>query len=256
MSKKLASGADRILLDVKTGSGAFMKTLDDSIRLAYEMVSIGHRSGKETAALITNMDMPLGNAIGNSLEVIEAIDTLKGKGPQDLQTVAVELAACMLELAEVGDRDYSRELAKSRIRDGSALAKFKEMVEAQGGVFSDDTEKMFGRPAEIEYDVRSPSDGYIKAVKADSLGIASMILGAGRETKESGIDHSAGIMLLKKPGMKVEKGETIAKLFTNKKESIDEARDIVLNATDIGKDMPMPRPLILAYVNHNSMIKY
>ncbi len=256
MSKKIASGADRILLDVKTGSGAFMKTLDESIELASEMVSIGHRVGRNTAALITDMDIPLGNAIGNSLEVIEAMDTMKGNGPSDFETVALELAAGMLELAGIGDRDYCRELAASKIKDGSALRKFAEMVEAQGGVFSDDASEMFGPPAGITFDVLSLSDGYVKSVRTDSLGTASLILGAGRETKESDIDHSAGIILLKKPGMWVCKGDPIARLYTNRKGKLDEAREVILDAVSLDKEPPMPRPLILAYVSYDKIIKY
>ncbi|NTV89716.1 MAG: pyrimidine-nucleoside phosphorylase [Clostridiales bacterium] len=256
MSKKIAAGADRILLDVKTGSGAFMKTLEDSIELASEMVSIGRHVGRETAALITDMDIPLGYAIGNSLEVIEAMDTLKGKGPEDFTTVSLELAAGMLELAGLGDRDSCRLLASEKIADGSALRKFKEMIIAQGGTYSDDPQEMFGPPAAFVTDVLSAAEGYIKSVKADSLGMASLVLGAGRETKESVIDHAAGIILHKKPGMKVSKGEAIATLYTNRQEKFDEARNIILEAVAMDDEPPQTRPLILAYVGYDKTIRY
>lgn len=249
MSKKIASGADRIVLDVKTGSGAFMKTFEDSIALAGEMVSIGKKVGRKTIALITNMDMPLGNAIGNSLEVKEAVSTLMGKGPADLEQVSVELAARMIEVAGLGSIEYCRELVKKKILDGSALEKFGQMVRHQGGQYEAGGENWIAEDAAFAEDVLSPVEGYISSIKTDILGTASVILGAGRETKESRIDHAAGIMLYKKPGMKVSKKELIARLHTNNKDSINEAKDTLLGSISFYDTVQPQRPLILAYVD-------
>jgi pyrimidine-nucleoside phosphorylase len=248
MSKKIASGADRILLDVKTGSGAFMKTLDDSIRLAQEMVRIGEGVGKKTTAVITDMDIPLGMAIGNSLEVKEAVSTLKGNGPKDLETVSVELAARMLELAGKGDIEQCRTLVRSRINDGSAYNKFAELVKNQGGLYPLNDERLYDK-SDFAFEIFSPESGYIGSMQTDNLGTASMLLGAGRETKESSIDYSAGIVLFKKTGMKVEKGEKIATFHANAKEKFEAAKKIFMNSFDITIEAPQKRPLILAYVD-------
>jgi len=248
MSKKIAAGADRILLDVKTGSGAFMKTLEESVELAKAMVDIGDKIGRKTVAVVTDMDIPLGNAIGNSLEVIEAIETLKGKGPEDLRNVSFELAAKMLELAEMGDIDWCRRRVKESVYSGKALEKFAEMVKRQGGderIIDDYS--LFGK-AEIIYDVLSDTDGYIESIKTDALGTSAAILGAGRETKESSIDFSAGIIIKKKTGMRIRKGDVIATLYTNDKERIAEAQNILKNSIRYSDREPPVRPLILAYV--------
>lgn len=255
MSKKLASGADRIVLDVKTGSGSFMKSVDDSIMLAREMVSIGQHSGKKTVAVITDMDIPLGYAIGNSLEVMEAVETLKGKGPKDLETVSFELAARMLELAGLGNMDACLKLVRSKVADGSAFKKLCELFERQGGRYRPDDEKLFER-AEFVEKVEAPSDGYIGHIKTDSLGVASLILGAGRETKESPIDYSAGIVLHKKTGMSVKKGEALAELHTGSQDKISDARSMLLSAISITESKPEQRPLILAYVDSEKVVKY
>ncbi|MCX7843198.1 MAG: pyrimidine-nucleoside phosphorylase [Clostridia bacterium] len=249
MSKKIASGADCIVLDVKTGSGAFMKTLDQAVELAKAMVDIGERIGRKTAAIITEMDIPLGNAIGNSLEVIEAIETLKGNGPKDLQEVSFELAAKMLQLAGKGERSKCLEMAKACVENGSALAKLGDMIEAQGGnlgVLSD--YGLFPQACGIANFI-AEEDGYIHSVKTDLLGTASLVLGAGRETKESPIDYSAGIMLYKKTGMRVTRGDTIATLYTNNKEKIKESISILKSAINISQASPAQKPLILAYVD-------
>lgn len=249
MSKKIAAGADRILLDVKTGSGAFMKTLEQSLELARAMVNIGKKVGRKTAAIITDMDVPLGNAVGNSLEVIEAIETLKGRGPADLEEVSFELASKMLELAEVGDIESCRGKVRAAVKDGSALAKFAEMVRRQGG--DDSVAEDYGAfdMASIKYDVISEQNGYIESIKTDSLGIAAMILGAGRETKESTIDYSAGIVLSKKTGMEVRKGDLLATLYTNDREKIAEAEKVLRRSFSFSDHAPAGRPLILAYVD-------
>lgn len=255
MSKKLASGADRIVLDVKTGSGSFMKTLDDSIGLAREMVAIGERSGRKTVAVITDMDIPLGNAIGNSLEVKEAVETLKGRGPEDLGTVSFELAARMLELAGKGKLDACRELVRSKVEDGSAFERFCSLVEKQGGLYKPDDERAFEKAA-AEETVEAPADGYIAAVRTDSLGTASLLLGAGRETKESVIDCSAGIILHKKTGMRVKKGEIIAQLHTGSRERLPAARKELLSAISISGEEPVKRPLILAFIDSEKVVRY
>lgn len=255
MSKKLASGADRIVLDVKTGSGSFMKTLDDSIALASEMVAIGEHSGRKTVAVITDMDIPLGNAIGNSLEVREAVETLKGRGPADLETVSFELAARMLELAGKGSPDACRELVRSKVGDGSALEKFCRLAEKQGGLYRPDDERAFGKAAVTEK-VEAPADGYISGIRTDSLGIASLLLGAGRETKESAIDYSAGIILYKKTGMRVKKGEVIAELHTGSREKLPAAERELLSAISITGEEPAKRPLILASVDSEKVVRY
>ena len=214
MSKKIAAGSDRILLDVKTGSGAFMKTLEDSIALAKEMVSIGEHVGRRTVALITDMDRPLGCAIGNALEVREACETLQGRGPADLTEVCIELAANMLWLAEKGELAQCRSLARQQIANGEAFAKLKEMVQAQGGDTSvlDDPEKF--APPNVCYEVLAQREGFLYAMDTEKCGIASVELGAGREKKEDPIDYSAGIVLRKKVGDFVRKGEVLASFYS------------------------------------------
>ncbi len=245
MSKKIACGADRIVLDVKTGSGAFMKTLDDSILLAKTMVKIGENVGRKTSAIITDMDIPLGNAIGNSLEIIEAVETLKGNGPKDLEEVSFEIAAKMLFLAEVGDMEECRKRVRNAVKDGSALIKLEKMIERQYG----DPEviydyNLFGN-ALVKYEFKADRDGFIENIKTDMLGISSMILGAGRETKDSIIDHTAGIVLESKTGMKVSKGDVIATLYTNKDNKIPNALEVLKNSIKISEAAPDKRPLIL-----------
>ena len=249
MSKKIASGADRIVLDVKTGSGAFMKTPSESIRLAQTMVEIGERVGRKTVAVVTDMDVPLGNAIGNSLEVIEAINVLKGAGPGDIEAVSLELAARMLQLAGIEDVKTCIRMAADSIKDGSALKKFGEMVEKQGGDVRAVADQSLFKKADIVYELRASSEGYINNIRSDLLGTASMLLGAGRETKESEIDFSAGIVLVKKTGMKVEKGDVLARLHTGKPEKLKEAEEIINEAYGFSENPPAARPLILAYID-------
>jgi pyrimidine-nucleoside phosphorylase len=221
MSKKLAAGSDCILLDVKTGSGAFMKSIEDSITLAQKMVHIGASAGRKIAALITNMDIPLGNAIGNSLEVIEAVDVLNGNGPEDLTQVSCELAANMLYLADKGTLEECRSKVKEAISSKAALEKLKDMVKAQGGDVSviEDTGK-FER-AEYFYDVIAQGSGVISHINAEEIGVASVALGAGRETKESTIDYHAGILLRKKTGDSVKAGDVLGTLYSSSFEMIE-----------------------------------
>ena len=255
MSKKLASGADKIILDVKTGSGAFMKTLDESIKLAVEMVAIGDSVGRKTVAVITDMDTPLGKCIGNSLEVKEAIDVLGGHGPEDLKTVCFELAARMLELGGKGNIAACRELVKCSIIDGSALDKFGQLALRQGALFLPWDERALEK-APVRHLVKAPFEGYISSMKSELVGKASMILGAGRETKDSLIDSTAGIVLLKKTGDYVHKGDKIAELHTSFGQSFKEAEEMLYDAYEISPSAAGTRPLIQAYIDSDTVVRY
>ena len=244
MSKKIAAGSDRILLDVKTGSGAFMKTLEDSIALAKEMVSIGEHVGRRTVALITDMDRPLGCAIGNALEVREACETLQGRGPADLTEVCIELAANMLWLAEKGELAQCRSLARQQIANGEAFAKLKEMVQAQGGDTSvlDNPEKF--APPNVCYEVLAQREGFLYAMDTERCGVASMELGAGREKKEDPIDYSAGIVLRKKVGDFVRKGEVLASFYSSEESKCRTAEQTFTQALRIQDARPKQTALI------------
>lgn len=248
MSKKLASGADAIVLDVKTGSGAFMKTIDDAEKLARLMVDIGRGAGRKTVALITDMDRPLGNNIGNALEVGEAVDILNGKGPDDLKEVCIELAANMLFAAGKGDIESCRRLAAEAIEKRTALNKLIEMVTRQGGDprVIEDTSKLPEAQFKAEWKAEKP--GYIEKMHAEKLGLASLILGAGRKTKDDSVDPSAGIELVKKPSDKVEQDETIAVLHTSNENTLHEALAVLKTAISISSNPVPKRPLILGRV--------
>lgn len=256
MSKKLAAGNDAILLDVKTGSGAFMKTVDDSIELAKAMVSIGKHAGKNTVALITEMDIPLGHMIGNSLEIKEVVEVLQGEGPEDLREVAIALASNMLYLAKQGDIDTCKLMAKEALINGQAYGKFLQLVEAQGGDISyvEDVSKF--EMAKYIYEVKSDYDGHIHYMNTEGIGLASVILGAGRKTKEDGIDFAAGIELVKKTGDAVKKGDTLAILYTNKEESIEEAMYKVKESYTIDSQTFDKKPLVLARVTDLGVERY
>ena len=235
MSKKIASGSDVIVLDVKTGSGAFMKTLEDSLALAQEMVQIGTIAGRKTYAVITDMNQPLGNAVGNTLEVIEAIDTLRGEGPKDLLEVSMILAAYMLVGAEIAkDIEEAKQLLTGKLEDGSALNKFAEFVRAQNG----DSEPIFHTElfakAGIAEEVTAEAEGYITYIHTDEIGMTSLVLGGGRETKESVIDISVGVKIHKKLGDYVTRGESLATLYANDEKKLIEARQRLLNSYVIG----------------------
>ena len=249
MSKKLAAGSDCIVLDVKTGSGAFMKTLEDSISLAREMVSIGTLAGRRCCALITNMDVPLGHAIGNSLEMEEAIETLKGRGPEDLTCVCLELAANMLYMAGRGDMEQCRKLAQGAIEDGSALKCLKSMVESQGGDGRYVENPGLFHKAPLLREVKASETGFITHMDTEGIGVASVMLGAGRNKKEDTIDYSAGILLEKKYGDSVREGETIAVLYASHEELFGPAVEKFLASCTLGKQMPEPEPLIFARVS-------
>ena len=246
MSKKLAAGADKILLDVKTGSGAFMKTQQDAEMLAREMVEIGRSVGRETIALVTDMDVPLGNAIGNTLEILEVCQTLRGHGPQDLTVLCLELASNMALLAGAGDTIEScRAAARKALESGAALQKLCDMVSAQGGDASYlQHPETFSR-APVKHELLADRDGYITHMNAEACGEAAMILGAGRIKKEDLIDHGAGIWLLRKTGDAVRAGEVLAVMETAEERFVAEAEPLLRSAYQIGSQQPERRPLIL-----------
>ena len=248
MSKKLASGADAIVLDVKIGSGAFMKTTEDAKLLAKAMVNIGKGAGRKIVALLTEMDRPLGLNIGNALEVIEAVDVLKGGGPSDLKDVCNELASNMLMLCGVGSLDKCRELTNNAIISGAAYKKFLEMVIKQGGDPStiEDISKLPTAAVKVEW--KAEQAGYISKMQAEKLGIASLLLGAGRKTKTDIIDPSAGIVLNKKTGDRIEKGETIAVMHTSKANCVPDAIRVLNDSIYINEKPPEERPVIIGRV--------
>lgn len=248
MSKKIAAGSDCILLDVKTGSGAFMKTVEDSIALAQEMVSIGKQVGKTTIALITDMDRPLGCAIGNALEIQEVCKTLQGRGPADLTEVCLALASNMLALAGKGDLETCRALAQRQIENGAAFAKLKEMVAAQGGEVSvlEDFNKF--PKAAVCRTVAAQKSGYLYAIDTERCGIAAVELGAGREKKEDAIDFSAGIVLRKRIGDPLREGEPIADFYTSGLGKFYAAEELFQKSILIKEELPPQKPLIYARV--------
>ncbi len=256
MSKKIAAGSDCILLDVKAGSGAFMKTVDDAIILAKAMVEIGENVGRKTVALITDMDRPLGNAIGNSLEVIEACETLKGKGPKDLTEICFDLAANMLYLAEKGTVDECKILAQKAINDGSAFEKMKNMVSAHGGDIAVLQDYSKFKPAKVKYEVKAKKAGYISHMNTESCGRVAVILGAGRETKESLIDFSAGVVLKKKVGDFVDAGEVIADLYSDDIEKCKVAENSLLSAIRFSDEKPFEISSVFARVSRDGVEKY
>ncbi len=254
MSKKIASGADVIVLDVKTGSGAFMKTLDESIALAQAMVEIGNGVGRETFAVITDMNEPLGNAVGNSIEVKEAIDTLNGKGPKDLLEVSLTLGSYMVYGAgKAATVEEARKALEATITDRTALDKFAEFVRAQGGDDSSvyNTDK-FPKASIIE-EVKAPSDGYVASIITDEIGMTSLVLGGGRETKDSEIDLAVGIEIVKKIGDKINKGDTLAVLYGNIPEKVQAARQRLLGAYVIGSQQVEPVKYIYGIVTRDGL---
>ncbi len=245
MSKKLVEGIDALLLDVKTGSGAFMKRQTEARRLAQAMVTIGRRMGKRMLPLITDMDQPLGNAVGNALEVMEAINTLQGKGPPDLTELSLELAARMLALADPNrSGEEAREMANSLLADGSALAKFRQIIEAQGGDAG--VIEAFDRlpTAAAGHSITTPRSGYVTQVNAEDIGMAAVLLGAGRERLDSKIDHAVGIVVERKVGEQVEAGESLCTLYYNDERGLEEAVQMVEDAFHIASAPPEPRSLI------------
>lgn len=261
MSKKLAAGSDKILLDVTCGSGAFMKRKEDALTLAKKMVAIGEHAKKTTVALITNMDMPLGENIGNSLEVMEVIELLQGKRKGELLEICIALAANMLYLAKIEkDKNITIEacekMAREAVENGSALKKLSAMVKAQQGDVSLIEHPENFPKAAYYYDIVAQHSGYVFHMDAQQFGIASMILGAGRETKESNIDFAAGIALKKKTGDNVQVGDVLARVYTEKYDTVKEAEEIIRNAYCIKKEKPKPEKLIIAKVTKDEVIWY
>jgi pyrimidine-nucleoside phosphorylase len=233
MSKKIAAGADAIVLDVKTGSGAFMKDLEHARELARAMVDIGNGVGRKTMAIISDMSQPLGFAVGNALEVKEAIDTLRGEGPKDLEELCLTLGSHMVYLGEKADSpEAARTMLKEVIENGKALETFKVFLAAQGGDASvvDDPSKL--PQAKYTFEVEANKDGNIAVIQADHIGTAAMLLGAGRATKESTIDLAVGIVLHKKIGDSVKKGESLVTIYSNK-EDVKEVKEMIIDAYTI-----------------------
>lgn len=245
MSKKLAAGADAILLDVKTGSGAFMKEESDAIALAQEMVDIGKNAGRKMTAVITNMDEPLGMAVGNILEVKEAIETLKGNGPKDFVELVETLASYMLILGGVSkDFEEAREQVRQVIQNGKALDKLKQFVSAQGGDTSYiDHPELFEQASIIE-EIRSEQDGFVGSINAQEIGICSLLLGGGRETKDSKIDPAVGLVFSKKVADPVKKGDVLATIYGNDSEKVKQAVEHFKKNYHITEEQPVKPAMI------------
>ncbi|AZR73430.1 pyrimidine-nucleoside phosphorylase [Anoxybacter fermentans] len=245
MSKKLAAGANAIVLDVKTGSGAFMTEYEDAKKLAREMVDIGNNLGRKTVAVLTDMDQPLGFAVGNALEVREAIDTLKGEGPDDLYELCLTLGSYMLVLANVvTSSEEGRKKLEESIRTGKALKKLKEMVAAQDG-----NPEVIDNPdllpkAKKVVELKAEKSGYVQKIVAIDVGLSAMLLGAGRETKDSQIDLAVGVVLKKKVGDEVKAGEALAELHVNDEKRLNDALSLLKNAFTISDEKPKGKPLI------------
>lgn len=239
MSKKLASGADAIVLDVKTGSGAFMKKEEDAFALAREMVMLGKSAGRKTIAVVTDMDQPLGCAVGNALEVKEAIETLRGNGPEDFVTLCMTLGTQMLLAGGKAETNkQAEEMLRRVIEDGSALRKLAQFVEAQGGNASAVYDTSLLPQASLVEEIRSEEEGYLTRMVCDEVGTCALMLGGGRETKESEIDLSVGLMLQKKVGDYVKKGDAIAAIYANDEGKLAKAKTRFLKACYFGEKAP------------------
>jgi len=248
MSKKLASGAQAILLDVKVGSGAFMKNIEDARELAKAMVDIGKENGRSVKAILTDMDRPLGHAIGNALEIHEVIDTLKGHGPEDLTHECIIMAAHMLVLSHICDYETALSRVQEALDSGAALERLRMMIDAQDGdsrVIDDESLLAIGK---FTYDVTAPQDGYITHMNTEQCGIASVMLGAGRTVKDGPIDYSAGILMHKKTGDSVTVGECIATLYASDESLLSNAAKTYLEAITFGETAPIMADTILDIV--------
>jgi thymidine phosphorylase len=249
MSKKLAVGLDALVLDVKVGAGAFMKRQVDARRLAQMMVGIGRRMDKRVQALITDMNQPLGYAIGNALEVMEVSQTLQNAGPTDLTRLSLELAARMIYLGKItATLEEARELAQAKLLDGSGYRKFKDVIAAQGGnpQVLDRFELLPNATGARE--IASPRAGYVSAIDAEYIGQASAMIGAGRDTKDDAIDPAVGVILEVKVGQKVDSGGVLCRLYYTQEEHVDEAAQLVEDAFRISSNAPESRELILEVV--------
>ncbi len=256
ISKKLAAGSDAIVLDVKCGSGAFIKDVDHAIELAQIMVNIAENAGRKCVALVTDMDVPLGENVGNSLEVIEAVEVLKNGGPADLRHECITLAAEMLTLANKGTLDECKKMAEQSLADGSAFAKFVEMVEAQGGDSNYVKNTELFEKAKFVHEVKAQKSGYITKMDTEKCGIAALILGAGRKTMESVIDFAAGIKIKAKIGDYVNAGDTLAVLLTNDEAAIAESEATYQSAITIEEQKPLTKPQLLARVEKDKAEKF
>jgi pyrimidine-nucleoside phosphorylase len=242
MSKKLAAGAQAIVLDVKVGDGAFMKTLEDARRLAETMIALGEQAGREVVCLLTDMDQPLGAAVGNALEVREALATVRGHGPPDLTELVLDACARLLALSDLGvDAAEGRRRAETAVADGSAEAAWRRWIEAQGGTA--DEEALEAAP--VVRDVTAPRAGTVTRLGAIRIGNAALHLGAGRRTKEDAIDHAVGVVCLRKRGDRVEAGEALAEVHARNDASADEAAPEVRGAYEIGDETPRERGVLL-----------
>ena len=250
MSKKLAVGLDALVLDVKVGSGAFMKKQVDARRLAQMMVGIGRRLDKRVQALITDMNQPLGYAVGNALEIMEVSQTLQNAGPTDLTRLSLELAARMIFLGKiVPSLDEARELAQRKLLDGSGYRKFKEVIQAQGGNPNVlDRFELLPNATGVR-EIASPRAGYISGIDAELIGLASCMIGAGRDTKEDGIDPAVGVILEVKTGNKVDSGGVLCRLYYTKEDRVEEAAQMIEDAFRISTNAPEERELILEVVS-------
>ena len=250
MSKKLAAGADVIVLDVKTGNGAFMKNIKDATELAKTLVDIGNGAGKKTYAVISEMNEPLGYAIGNSLEVIEAIDTLKGNGPRDLYNLCIELGSLMVAASDQNiSLEQAKQILKKTIEDGSAYRKFKEFIESQGGNPSDVDNCHDLIKVNLVLDIKSFQSGYIAGIQTENIGNAVMMLGGGRQKKGDSIDHSVGVIIKKKVGEQVKEGESLATVYINNTDNLDTALDLIKSSFEFSEDIIKEPELIKGIIS-------
>ena len=257
MSKKLAEGIDALVLDVKFGSGAFMKTSDEAAELAQTLVRIGEQFGKQTIAYLTNMEQPLGYAVGNWLEVKESIDCLKGNGPEDVMEITYLLAGTMIYLGKKAETVESGiEMSKKAVQNGTAFQKWLHIVEEQGGDRTVIKEPVSYEGAAFTEEVTSDTSGYITEMDAYAMGMVSVELGAGRKEKEDDIDPDAGFILNKKIGDRIETGETFATLFTNKKQTIHTALKGMKNAISVKNEAREPLDLITHRVDKDGIHNY
>ncbi|OWZ83986.1 pyrimidine-nucleoside phosphorylase [Natranaerobius trueperi] len=253
MSKKLAAGTDAIVLDVKVGKGAFMQTLDDAIALGHEMVNIGDNLGRKTIAVISDMDQPLGKNVGNALEVIEAIDTLKGQGPKDFEDLCLHLGANLLLLGEkVETLQQGRNLLQQKITNGEALEKFEELIKVQNGDYRAIHDNSKLPTPKHSKTLKASTQGYISSLDARKVGLACVNLGAGRKTKEDEIDLSVGVELLKKTGDKVKKDEPIAKIWYNEEQKLNDALPVLDISYEISEQPTEDKHLIYGMITIES----
>lgn len=254
MSKKLASGSDKIVLDVTVGSGAFMKSVEDAVELAQKMVSIGEGAGRQTVAIITNMDVPLGRTVGNEIEVIEAIETLSGNGPEDFREICIEFASYMLYLGEIAPLEECRKQADAALKEGKAIEKLAQMVECQGGDSSYIYHPEQFTPAKYQRDFRMKVSGYITHMDTELCGKTAVVLGAGREKKDSEIDTKAGIRFFYKTGDYVKAGEVLATLYASQEERLKEGVSCLEQAYTTGNRAVETMREVIAYVSRDGVV--